>query len=659
MDKFYLYDFEEPKLSKIIQTYKQAKQPMQLVAVFDRKTVLNEAFVKNVNKFVKYLATKNIEPHDIIISLDGDNKKYSVSEWQKIKNVAQALKLRSIQFGIDDYKKIWDVKEVENANNQIDKSAKKIAGKNFSPMEKLLSAYLDVTKINYKFEDKTEHFSQSRSIYGVLNSDKIVCVGFAALLKAVIEKDGEKNIKMFENSVAISEDNINRMAYHRNLIVYIKDEKYEVDGYYYLDPTWDSTKSGNMEYRLNHFLVPLKDIQYISTYVRDLQANLKQIEKPKDTTYKTKKQIKAIVKNRFNVYNYMSKGNASFSSDKFVMNKPLLSHIAHNKPVRDRIDEYIEFGKNLYDELPQDPTNIMENINKLLKENNIEYVSNNFKTKMQDFIEKDAKKEEILEYAENYVKNLRFGKINLSISEFKQLYLESLKVDLEKAMFIDVDKQVLDSLKTPDKSSDQEQYESMIKVYEDKILSHSAQVNSILNEISDIFDKDPKFIFRVYDKNLLEAQKTGLNFLAEELAFLLDVDQQSILSKFKELDNITFAISTSSVFRNLNVDIAMKEMIKGNDYYLSERQVKNIFTYEAMCDSSKPISYNQLSRALFNVLANRKPRLTSAKIKEGVDMIMQINAKRSAKMYKEGATNAFYKMHENLKTMQSEQGISK
>lgn len=55
MDKFYIHDFDEPQMSKALDSFLQVKQksPTQLVAVLDREQVLDDNFMKDMGEFLK------------------------------------------------------------------------------------------------------------------------------------------------------------------------------------------------------------------------------------------------------------------------------------------------------------------------------------------------------------------------------------------------------------------------------------------------------------------------------------------------------------------------------------------------------------------------------------------------------------------------------
>ena len=59
----------------------------------------------------------------------------------------------------------------------------------------------------------------SRSVYGVLNSNFIVCVGYSELFEAIM-KQINPNIKIYENSIIVG-------GRHSDLIVHLIDKKYK------------------------------------------------------------------------------------------------------------------------------------------------------------------------------------------------------------------------------------------------------------------------------------------------------------------------------------------------------------------------------------------------------------------------------------------------
>ncbi|MDO4963589.1 MAG: hypothetical protein Q4E75_05820 [bacterium] len=123
--------------------------------------------------------------------------------------------------------------------------------KSLSPFEKYIYAY-NITKQFKKYKKSEEEPTLSRNLYKILDNEYMVCVGFSELFGDLLEKLGINNIKL-DVSVDISyddvidhskeidlEDKTTDSRGHARRYVYIKDKKYDIDGFYISDPTWDN-----------------------------------------------------------------------------------------------------------------------------------------------------------------------------------------------------------------------------------------------------------------------------------------------------------------------------------------------------------------------------------------------------------------------------------
>lgn len=108
----------------------------------------------------------------------------------------------------------------------------------FSPLETIMYAYDLVRNRVYEEVDKGEDKSNSRSLSSVLLGDKIVCVGYSIIFRTLLEK-----FNIISREVWLY--NFDRTSGHVRNEVYIKDDKYGVNGVYYFDPTWDRKKDEN------------------------------------------------------------------------------------------------------------------------------------------------------------------------------------------------------------------------------------------------------------------------------------------------------------------------------------------------------------------------------------------------------------------------------
>lgn len=134
---------------------------------------------------------------------------------------------------IDEYEKT--VEKIEEIVNIIKKY-------DYSPFERLLHAYDLARDRVYSLEEEGEDYTVSRDLSSVLSGDKIVCSGFSHVFEALLDQLDIK-VRCYDL------DKIGENIGHSRNIIYLKDEKYGIDGIYYCDATWDNRKSDD-----NHFL---------------------------------------------------------------------------------------------------------------------------------------------------------------------------------------------------------------------------------------------------------------------------------------------------------------------------------------------------------------------------------------------------------------------
>lgn len=146
--------------------------------------------------------------------------------------------------GNEDEVSISNYKKTVNA---IDEIVAKIKKYNLSPLEQIMYAYDLVRDRVYTRENKGESLTKSRDLTSVLLGDKIVCVGYANILDKVLSNLG-LNTQMY--SIKNRDES---KAGHRRNIVRVNDPKYNVDGVYYFDTTWDSKRSIDDKDYLNSY----------------------------------------------------------------------------------------------------------------------------------------------------------------------------------------------------------------------------------------------------------------------------------------------------------------------------------------------------------------------------------------------------------------------
>lgn len=165
----------------------------------------------------------------------------------------------SSEIGVLSMSALFSLGEVEKACNKVYNFYNNTAREKLSPAECLLASYILATSKAYAKEEITDGLGKSRSIYGILNSDKIVCLGYISLINNLTYHIPFENLFIIRNTNAVQSGN--EFIGHSSAIVYINDPKYNLNGFYFLDPTKDVIGEDGM-IKLNHFLVPLKDIKH-------------------------------------------------------------------------------------------------------------------------------------------------------------------------------------------------------------------------------------------------------------------------------------------------------------------------------------------------------------------------------------------------------------
>ena len=136
------------------------------------------------------------------------------------------------------------LEEFKKTQDRINEIYNEITKYNFSPLEIVLYIYDIVRDRKYIKENKDDLPYESRDLTKVLFGNKIVCKGYANIIKTLLDKFNIKNIS-YEGQRKDDPE-----KWHAFNAVYLKDDKYEIDGVYFLDATADR----KMDDTNNHFL---------------------------------------------------------------------------------------------------------------------------------------------------------------------------------------------------------------------------------------------------------------------------------------------------------------------------------------------------------------------------------------------------------------------
>lgn len=223
-----------------------------------------------------------------------------------------------------------------------------IMSKNLSPVELIMYTYDIVRNRVYKQEENGEKSTKSRDLSGVLSGRDIVCVGYANILEAILKYC---NITSFCAGLT---DKNNEISGHERNIIYVKDDKYNIDGVYYFDTTWDSKTMGDENEYLNGYLCFAKTRLEMETYEKrqfiydecpyyflDLPNKIKELldhnelEKCYELYYKSIKYMTRII------------GKKIIDSEYFFPILPKYNQFDHDKFVNDVLEVIDYFNRPL------------------------------------------------------------------------------------------------------------------------------------------------------------------------------------------------------------------------------------------------------------------------------------------------------------------------
>ena len=649
-NKYYFYLNSDQELTDAIKEYNKLREQnkdIKFTIITNEQPFYTDSFIESFNRYISILKKYGLNSKDVIISIETEDHNFSIEKWNKIKNANDFFTKKGIRIGFEDMEKTWSIQEVENANSKIVDSANKINSLKYSPFEKLLAAYLNVTRRTYTKENENDHYSQSRSVYGILNDEKIVCVGYSELFKAIINEIGEKNIKVYRNSVAVSTDNITIKCKHSNLIVYVKDDKYGIDGYYYFDPTWDSGHEEKYIKKLSYFMVPLSDIDKIKFHIRSVQSLatapndiiVSEIDGTK--TEDTKKNTKAAYNKKSNVDDIFE--NISFTSDNFRFTKNFLSDLIHEKPkvkeiiFKEEIAQSVERCKKL-----QKEQSSLSKMIEIANQYQLPAIERSEAWKLNDIIaecKQTENYEKFIEFQKNMQEKYRTSDDVDYVKKFIDGYVEHFNKELEEASLY-YEKEELEKMKN----------------YLPKTISLIRQK----------LESDPKYALklRVFDgRDLKEAyynisKEARQQALHGETEWSMDLTLDDVLKSI----NAFGVINPNNTLRSgLNISIR-NELDETKAIERINQTPEEEVISKALCDerclqdisnylkqASENIDIKKITEALTKVVKKQNPDASEQNINDYVSEIISYNIRNINNKFEDNATNCFMQQFRDWK----------
>lgn len=148
------------------------------------------------------------------------------------KKVAKLLNMGyDIYFKVPENKRNISFSDFYRTVQKINGTVERIKSKNFSPLEICMYVFDLVCGKPYNRELDESLDYLSRDLTSVLFGDYIVCEGYAVWMSTLLKKLGIK-AQVYKLKSIIRDD-----IGHAQVIALVKDDKYDVHGIYYFDPT--------------------------------------------------------------------------------------------------------------------------------------------------------------------------------------------------------------------------------------------------------------------------------------------------------------------------------------------------------------------------------------------------------------------------------------
>ncbi|MGN1370855.1 MAG: hypothetical protein ACI4XM_01040 [Candidatus Coprovivens sp.] len=194
--------------------------------------------VKSIGKFLR----KNYElfkDKNIILGSYIDLDEKLLNELKEYFKYFPNVKLK-----VSGNEELVTINEYERTIYGINQIVNRVKSYGYSPFEELICVYDLIRDRFYVEEQVGDKATLSRDLTSSLLGDKIVCLGFANIFKAVCDKLG---INSMIFCLAY-----NSMSGHVRNLVYLVDEKYDIDGLYFFDPTFDCKKDDNNSFLFSY-----------------------------------------------------------------------------------------------------------------------------------------------------------------------------------------------------------------------------------------------------------------------------------------------------------------------------------------------------------------------------------------------------------------------
>ena len=209
---------------------------------FDLVTNCDSIIIDSLDELIIEYLNKNPILYEKKITI---KRNYNLSDLDYVKSIYKNIP--NLYVYIKENKESITINDYEKTVNEINKIINKVKKYNFSQLEQIMYVYDLIRERVYKKENPTDSENLSRDLTSVLLGDKIVCVGYAKIFEQVLLG---LNIQVSQHQLI---NKLTNNSGHVLNVVYVNDKKYNIEGIYYFDLTWDSKTKENDNSYLNSY----------------------------------------------------------------------------------------------------------------------------------------------------------------------------------------------------------------------------------------------------------------------------------------------------------------------------------------------------------------------------------------------------------------------
>lgn len=220
----------------------------------------------NQNTNLKEISISHTDYDNVNVLLDNIKKDLKITLWVQDFNSIDRDKVLKLKDKKRIYLKVvnsrYDIYEISLEKylyyeKLLDLFVYDIKNSNLSNLEKIICAHTIVKYFKeYKDEPRSESYQVSRNLYEVFDSEYMVCVGFDNLYEALLKRLGI----IYTKDAHYYLDDDGAIEAHQRRILYFKDDKYNIEGVYLSDPTWDNDVGFAHDYFI-HLLLTEEEIE--------------------------------------------------------------------------------------------------------------------------------------------------------------------------------------------------------------------------------------------------------------------------------------------------------------------------------------------------------------------------------------------------------------